>query len=877
MKKHFFLTIAIIMVFNSASKSQFYENFSSFDLSTNNWQGMLSEYKISTSTAIPASLRPALQLDDDVANTSYLCAPYTLNMSADSLEWSFWVKLSFMATTNNHARVYIVSDELDVTGNVNGYFVGIGETDKKITLVKQTGSTLTPIITGTYADLSASTNELRVRVTRYANGTWKLYSDLSGGTSWVLEGTGNDNTYTSSLWHGIYCKYTVSSSTKVYFDEFYAGEIIVDTIKPTIANIQVASQFQLNITFSEIVDSADVHTFSNYMVDNGIGQPNDILKDATNPLLYYLSFTVPFPDNVVCTLSVSNISDLAGNTMLNAQFPFAYYLTQPYDIIINEIMANPTPVVGLPAQEYIELYNRTNIPISLNNWKLRFGSTLRTISNVTIQGNGYLIICGTEATNDLNNYGQAHGVGTITITNGGQTITLSDDLDRLVHTVSFTDSWYQDNSKSGGGWSLEMIDPDNPCAGINNWRASISSLGGTPGTQNSVKGNNPDLTAPQLIRVSIIDNQQIRVWFSESVDSVSLVNTNAYSLSHGLTVLGTPTPVWPNYNSVDIQLSQVMQETVIYTLTISEPIYDCSGNVIEIPSSVKFALSQPMEPGDLIINEILSNPPTGLNEFVEIYNRSPKILDLRDVNLANIDKNTGEVASIQTISEEGFLIFPEEHIVLSRNIQGIKDYYYCPYPNNFLQMSSFPAYNNDEGNVVLIHVNSTIIDRVDYNVSMHFPLLQNTKGVSLERLNYERPSNDSTNWLSASETAGFATPGYVNSQFTEQFFQGEIEIYPEIFSPDNDGYNDVLNISYSFPTPGYVGTINIFDARGRLVRNLVRSELFGTSGVYSWDGITNDNRKSNIGIYIVFVEVFDINGNRNIYKKTAVLGGFLNN
>ncbi len=865
--------VMILCVFQG--RSQFYEDFSSSSLATNNWQGMVDTFKISTSTAIPAEMRPGLQLDDVVANTSYICAPYSLNFT-DSVEWNFWIKLSFIPTVNNFARVYIVSDQPDVLGNVNGYFVGIGETDKKLTLVKQSGTTLDTLITGAVTELSSSTNIVRVRVIRYSGGLWKLYSDATGGTAWIEEGSATDATYTSSSWHGLYCKYTVSNATKIYFDELYAGSVQTDTINPEVSDVQVASQFQLNVTFSEIVDSAQAVLFTNYSVDQSVGNPTDILQDGVNPMLFYLSFAMPFPENTVCTLSVSNISDLAANVMDPQQIQFAYYLTQPYDILINEIMADPSPAVGLPEYEYVELYNNTPLPISINNWKLYFGTTIKTFANVMIPPGGYLIVTGSSGAGELISYGAVYDMESISVTNDGQTISLLDNFDRVVHTVSFTTSWYQDSNKDEGGWSLEMIDPDNPCGGMNNWKASVNTSGGTPGTVNSVNASNPDNIAPQMLRISVVNDQQIKVWFSESVDSLSLLNPDVYQFSHGLSLNGNPDPVWPSYQSVILNLAQAMQQTTIYTLTIADTVTDCAGNLLPLNSQVRFALSEPLESGDIIINEVLSNPPSGLYEFVEIYNISEKIIDLKEMNLANIDSETGSLASLKPIATDGFLIFPGDHIVLSRNIEGLKNYYYCPYPNNFIEMLSLPSYNNDNGNVVLVHVGGEVIDRLDYDVSMHFPLLSETKGVSLERINYERPTDDVTNWHSASETAGFATPGYKNSQYSDVIFDGEVVVNPEIFSPDNDGYNDVLNISYMFSESGNVGTIIIFDSRGRTVKNLVNSELLGTSGTYSWDGITEDNQKAPIGIYVVYFEIFDMHGNIQAFKKTAVLGAYLN-
>ena len=72
---------------------------------------------------------------------------------------------------------------------------------------------------------------------------------------------------------------------------------------------------------------------------------------------------------------------------------------------------------------------------------------------------------------------------------------------------------------------------------------------------------------------------------------------------------------------------------------------------------------------------------------------------------------------------------------------------------------------------------------------------------------------------------GFATPGYENSQHTEdQEINDEVTVEPKIFSPDNDGYNDVLSIHFKFENPGYTANIQIFDAQGRLVYQAANSE-----------------------------------------------------
>ncbi|PCH97826.1 MAG: hypothetical protein COB85_02425, partial [Bacteroidetes bacterium] len=102
-----------------------------------------------------------------------------------------------------------------------------------------------------------------------------------------------------------------------------------------------------------------------------------------------------------------------------------------------------------------------------------------------------------------------------------------------------------------------------------------------------------------------------------------------------------------------------------------------------------------------------------------------------------------------------------------------------------------------------------------------------------------------------------------------------VTVEPELFSPDNDGEKDVVNISYKFDDPGFVGTITIYDAKGRLIKSLLQNELLGTSGTYSWDGVTEENERARIGIYIIYFEVFGLNGEIKQFKKTCVLAANL--
>ncbi|MCF8297480.1 MAG: lamin tail domain-containing protein [Saprospiraceae bacterium] len=858
--------LLLLLIFPIFISAQINDDFTDGDFTSNpTWTGDVSQFEVNSSNQ--------LHLNSIGADTSSLS---TTNSLISNTEWQFWVKLSFQTSGNNNARVYLTSNNANIEGSLNGYFVQIGETNDSIALFRQDGTLSTKIISGTVAYTNNSTNTLRIKVTRDNTGLWNLFSDPLGGNNFLLEGTTTDNTYSTSSFFGVFCKYTTSNSTKFYFDDFVVGAITVDTIPPDISKLSVVSSIELDIEFTESLNKTIAENVNNYIVNNGIGKPALAILDANNTALVHLTFANSFALGVQNTITISNIEDLKGNISPVFNEAFIYYIPETFDILINEIMADPDPPAGLPNYEYLELYNRTSISINLKDWTLRIGISDKILPDVIIQGNSYLILAKDDAEPYLSPFGDIITFSSFSLTNAGQTITLFNQSGQMISSVSYTDDWYQNSLKKDGGWSLEQIDPLNPCGEKENWKASVHSVGGTPGSVNSVNAINPDITAPKISRVVVFDATNIKVVFNEKLDSSYLQNNSNYFIDNNI---GNPigaTIKSPDFMYVILELANPLQPGVIYSLLIKDTIKDCVGNIIQLNSSIPFAIPAPVEAFDIVINEVLSNPKDDGVDFVEIYNRSNKVLDLKEMILSSYDTIALTIEDPEDISMEGYLIFPGEYYVLTTKPDKVKQQYFTSNPDGFVEMNSFPTYNNDFGIVVIADKIGRIIDKFTYNEEMHFALLNSTDGVSLERLSYERPTEDKTNWHSAAEAVGFATPAYQNSQLSLSNITGdEIKTEPEIFSPDNDGYNDVLNINYKFDKAGYVANITIYDSKGRLIKYLIKNELLATEGTFSWDGITEENEKANIGIYIIYVEVFDLEGKVKHFKKTAVLGGKL--
>jgi hypothetical protein len=212
-------------------------------------------------------------------------------------------------------------------------------------------------------------------------------------------------------------------------------------------------------------------------------------------------------------------------------------------------------------------------------------------------------------------------------------------------------------------------------------------------------------------------------------------------------------------------------------------------------------------------------------------------------------------------------------MAFTMNKESVLRDYMSLYEENIFEVNNIPSYADDEGTVILIHKNDSIIDEFSYNDDMHFGLLDDTEGVSLERVSFDKETQDLSNWHSASEYVGFATPAYQNSQYVEDIEDEQDPVYiePHVFSPDNDGFDDYANINYQFQGQGNVATIIIFDSKGRPVKELANNLTLSNKGTFVWDGIYQDNRIAPAGTYLVWFKVFNLNGNVDVYKKTVVL------
>lgn len=552
----------------------------------------------------------------------------------------------------------------------------------------------------------------------------------------------------------------------------------------------------------------------------------------------------------------------------------SYIHAQPatrYDVLIHEIMANPSSSPGLPDFKYIELFNASHNAYNLNGWQISNGKSTAFIkADFVLQPDSFILICATNASTTLSLFGATIGITNFPGLNiNGDMLLLRSGDDRLIHAVGYNKSWYANEVKSDGGWSLEMIDTKNPCSGGSNWKASTNAKGGTPAAPNSIAGDNKDETAPQLLRAYAADSIHILLVFDETLDSLQASVKENYVCSDGIAI-EIAEPQAPLFNSVRLKLNAPLSKEKVYSLHVKN-VVDCSGNMTSNESSAKVGMSQMPALSDIVINEILFNPPTDGADYIEFYNRSNHIINAKTLYVAGRNAS-GNLSTLKQVSTDDILIFPGDFIVVTDNGVAVKQQYLVKSPNAIIEIPTMPSYPNTSGTLVLLNTLGEVIDELHYDEKWHFDLATNYKGVALERIDYNEPTQDKNNWHSAAASAGYGTPTYQNSQFkANEQLQGGISISPGVFSPDNDGHDDFLTIAYQFPEPGYVCNITVFDARGRTIRYLVRNGICGTEGYFRWDGIDEKNQHTGMGIYVILTEVYNLKGKTKKMKQAVTL------
>lgn len=787
--------------------------------------------------------------------------------------WEWWMQLDFNTSSNNYTDVFLMSDSSNLLQNNTGYFVRIGDRDDDLCLYKKYGANAIEKLTdGRNGLTNKRSSTFRVKVSCDDAFNWQLWADTSGtGSHYISEGLARDSTFTGTVCYGIMVRQsTASFFQKHFFDDVTVKPFVKDTIPPELQSVTVAGEQELLLRFSEAPDRATALLPAHYKAGTPASHPVDIVLSANTVRLV---FGQPFPPGDSMLLQVEGIADAAGNKMRPASAWFLYYRPRPYEVVMQEILPDPEPPVNLPFPEFIELRNNSPYPVQLHQWKLSAGAEQVVLPSLLLEPDSFLLLCRKDKAGMFTSDIQVAGLDDFPVLgNESDTLVLYDAAGRVMHALAYDKSWFAGSGKDKGGWSLEMAKTAAVCSGKEAWRPSVAPSGSTPGRSNSVTEPGTDLTPPALLRVEPLDSLTALLYFNRTMDSVKATDPALYEIKPGPLTIASLAALPPLFNTVLLRLSAPLSGTTTYTLQV-KGVTDCSGTPPGAENSMTFALPAAGGAGNILFSEVLFDARSPAPEFVEIYNNGARAVDLQQLFIKTPERDTARIP----LSSTQHLLMPGQYMALTRDPEALCRYYSCKAYENLLRVSGLPALPNEGGDLALYSADGRLLDLLHYSPDMQSPLAGDAKGVSLERLSFEQPASDPGNWHPAAVTAGYGTPGAANSQqLNLQELPGEVSVQPPVFSPDNDGVDDVAVVTCRLPQAGFVGNITIFDALGRPVRRLLHSGQLSNQGNIIWDGLGENKQRLPAGIYIIFTEVFDLQGRVRRWKLPIVVARNLN-
>ncbi len=402
--------------------------------------------------------------------------------------------------------------------------------------------------------------------------------------------------------------------------------LLPDLTAPQLLAASPNGNLEVILSFDEALDSN--LSGASFSISNGPAITKALL--SSNGLDIALSLATALDSGKLYQVNVSGVKDCPGNVLGTGNANIVIPAIPSYrQVVINEVMADPSPSQGLPNAEFIEIFNASNSIFNTDSWKISDGSSEGTLPNQILMPGEFLIISSVASSSSFSSFGTVISTSLPGLNNGGETLQLLDGNGVLIDRLDYNLAYYQNPLKEDGGWSLEQINPLTNCIGKTNFSASNNTNGGTPGSINSVFDTLPDLVAPQLLSASVRGVDTILLVFDERLDSTSIIN-GTYTLSGGTSILFAE-PSFPEYETVRLVLANPLDSGKIDTIRIQN-VFDCEGNPIGMGAEAELVVPGIAKYRDVVINEIYADPSPSFGlpdaEFIEIYNASDQVFDL---------------------------------------------------------------------------------------------------------------------------------------------------------------------------------------------------------------------------------------------------------
>jgi len=552
-----------------------------------------------------------------------------------------------------------------------------------------------------------------------------------------------------------------------------------DTLKVT---AKIKNNGKLTATNFSVNIFCDVNNDSLGQAEESIFNNNYINLASGDSIMTQHSVYAPFAADYHFIASAEYTVD--ENTSNNKAFLKITVAEKPAssnEIVVNEFMYSPSN----DEPEWIELFNRSYRAINLKNWKMSDNSTNVTISTTDyfLNPGEFLVIAGDSV---ISNYYQITSKLLIkqlpSLNNSGDNIILKSNFSTTIDSLKYFAAW-----GGSGNKSLERISINNQSNDTANWATSRSRFRATPGKINSVTVKANDLS---------IKNISSTVKYAETGGSVKL---NIIIENLGTSVTQSYTlKIYNDLNLDNIENQNELIEEILGTdvafnssQDFDYTVTNLTGGVNQIIAKIDFANDEFIEnniaffrinavtinelKGDLVINEIMYGPTSPEQEWIEIYNKSTKQINLKGYKISNLKDTTRVINTSVILQPEDYFLIAKDTLEFSK-YPNIPKYFIAP----------FPTLSNSGDKIILLDSLNRAIDSLAYKSSWG-----GAGGKSLERIEATSSSTDSANWKSSSNINN-ATPGFVNSVSRKRI---DVAVKNIFFEPSAPIVNSTVSIS----------------------------------------------------------------------------------
>lgn len=795
-----------------------------------------------------------LRLIDSIEGSSELfhpCPPLAPG------RWDLHGELDFNPSSTNFLEMRFFQDEAYPIPYNYGYLLQIGgNSNDMIQFFREDTGQRTILAQSTADWVDRDPLEFHLSVRRDSFGLWQIWADTGSFDHWSLLMQVLDSTHRFSRQFGLKMNYTRTRSDRFYLDSvFVEGSTYQDSRAPILDSFRLETR-SLHLFFNEKLAPPDFRAKLELEDGPRNSQWAWNTKKA-NELIW--NWDTPLVSNQYYRAYLSGISDRFSNSYQDSlELLFREVLFG--EIRFTEVMSDPYPKVYLgpeafPEVEFIELINRSKIPINTGGMLLEVGSKQYRLGSYDLEPDSLLVLSGWNS-NGL--WPDARPLLFIdwpsyALGNEAQHMALYTPKGLLVDELNYEKAWH-DPIKADGGWSLERIDTDCACGNPYNWQSSKHPYGASPGSINSIAGIYSDTTLAKFLHYEVPKDDSLVLLFDRPLRPIT-----ALSLSSALN-LDTSYRRDENWH---LSLSEALREGQLHWLSFRDSLHDCA-NVPVLLDSIPLALAQKPEQGEIQISEVLFNPHAEGSDFVEIYNRSDHFFDLANLRLALWDDALIEPRSL---SQSHRILLPSQAIALTADLEHLIRNYAGRASN--LQQADLPSMPDDGVALALSTSDLELIDRISVEEAFHHPFLGDPEGVSLYRLDYSKFATNQEQWESSPRNLGYASPGvlhYFKTSETQSLWAAE----PNYISPNGDGYHDVLNFRYNLDSGAWI-KVDLFNRQGKWIKSLCAGEFAAGSGAFPWRGKDAQQEMCPAGIYIALLEYQYPNGRRGFERCVVVL------